>query len=118
MRTRYGVSPWVDQFPDSRRPKFPKSKGPMSVDVVIVGGGLTGCAAAQACANAGLNTVLFEAGRLGQGQSGRSAGLLLPEPGPSFREIARAHGVRDARRAFEIWRRGALDGAAIIRRLG
>lgn len=43
---------------------------------------------------------------------------MTSEPGPSFREIAAAHGLRDARRVFEAWRLGAREGAALLRRLG
>ena len=60
---------------------------------------------------------MLEADRVGQGSAGRSAGLLLPEPGPSFRDVVAAHGLRAARRVFEAWRKGALDGAALLRRL-
>ena len=118
MRTRYRVSPWVYQFPDSRRPEYPRARGDLSSQVVIIGGGLTGCATAYACAMAGIRTVVLEGGRIGEGSTGRSAGLLLPEPGPAFRDIAQAHGLRAARAAFQSWRRAALDGAALLRRLG
>jgi glycine/D-amino acid oxidase-like deaminating enzyme len=118
MRTRYGVSPWIYQFPDSRRPDFPRAKGELTADVAIVGAGLTGCATAYACAMAGFKTLVVEAGRVGQGSSGRSSGLLLPDPGPSFRDIAQAHGLRAARTAFQSWRRATLDAAALLRRLG
>jgi glycine/D-amino acid oxidase-like deaminating enzyme len=84
---------------------------------VIVGGGLTGCATAYACAMAGLTPVVVEANRVGQGSAGRSAGLLLPEPGPAFREIVQAHGLRAARRVFEAWGKAATDAALLIRRL-
>jgi glycine/D-amino acid oxidase-like deaminating enzyme len=87
-------------------------------DVVIIGAGLTGCATAYACAVAGLKVVVIERERVGQGSAGRSAGLLLPDPGPTFREVAGTHGLRAARRVFEAWRRGSLDAAAMIRRLG
>src|SRR5919109_1625560 len=117
-RTRYGVSPWIYQFPDSRRPEFPRATEDAAVDVVIVGAGLTGCATAYACAMAGLRPVVVEASRVGQGSSGRAAGLLLPDPGPSFRDIAQAHGLRAARTAFQSWRRASLDAAALLRRLG
>src|SRR5438128_1794722 len=100
MRTRYGVSPWVHQFPDSRRPDFPSAKGTFTADVVIVGAGLTGSATAHACASAGLKTMVLEAERIGHGSAGRSAGLLLPEPGPAFRDIVQLHGLRAARMAF------------------
>jgi glycine/D-amino acid oxidase-like deaminating enzyme len=118
MARRYGISPWIHEFPNSRIPAFPRYRGDRTADVVIVGGGLTGCAFAYACAVAGLDTVLLEQERIGRGRSGRSAGLMSPEPGPSFRDISGAYGLKAARRVFEMWRRGALDGAALIRRLG
>ena len=117
MRTRYGVSPWIDLFPKSRVPEFPRLRGTHTADVAIVGGGLTGCAAAYACALAGLKAIVIEADRIGQASAGRSAGLLLPEPGPAFRDIEQAHGLRAARTAFESWRRASLDAAALLRRL-
>jgi len=117
MRTRYGISPWVDQFPSSRRPDHPRFRGEHVADVVIVGGGITGCATAYACAVAGLDVVVLEAERIGQASAGRGAGLLLSEPGPTFRDVEQAHGVRAARTAFETWRRAMLDGAALLRRL-
>ena len=117
-RTRYGVSPWIHQFPASRRPDYPRAKGDLDRDVVIIGGGLTGCAVAYACAAAGVRAVVLDAGRVGHSAAGRSAGLLLPDPGPAFRDISQAHGLRAARSAFQSWRRATLDAAALLRRLG
>jgi glycine/D-amino acid oxidase-like deaminating enzyme len=116
-RTRYGDSSWIDLLPTSRRPEYSRLRGPQTADVVIVGGGITGCATAHACAAAGLKTVLLEAGRIGQGITARGAGLLLPDPGPTFRDIGQAHSSRVARVAFDSWRRAALDGAAVLRKL-
>jgi len=118
MRTRYGVSPWVDTFPRTRRPDFPRVRGEHTVDVAIIGGGLTGCATAYACAVAGMKPVVIEAAHLGQASAGRSAGLLLPAPGPGFRDVAKIHGLRAARRIFDSWRRASLDAGALLRRLG
>ena len=117
MRTRYGISPWIDRFPASRVPDYPRLRGDYTFDVVVIGAGLTGSVTAYVCAAAGLKTLVLEAERVGRGSSGRSAGLVLPEPGPAFRDIEQAHGVRAARIAFESWRRAALDGAALLRRL-
>lgn len=117
MKTRYGPSPWIHEFPASRRPAFPRFRQDDTADVVIIGGGLTGCAAAYVCAAAGFRTLLLERDRVGHGRSGHNLGLLTPEPGPDFRDIAAAHGLRAARRVFAAWRRGALDGAALLRRL-
>jgi glycine/D-amino acid oxidase-like deaminating enzyme len=116
-KTRYGDSPWLLNFPDSRRPNHPRLRGEHDCDVAIVGGGLTGAATAHACAMAGLRTIVLEAGRVGSGSSGRTVGLLLPEPGPAFRDLQQAHGLRVARTMFESWRRASLDAAALLRRL-
>jgi glycine/D-amino acid oxidase-like deaminating enzyme len=115
VRTRYGLSPWLEAA--SRVPSYPRFRGNRPADVVIIGAGLTGCAVAYAAAAAGFGTLVLEAAKVGQGSTGRSGGLLSPEPGPSFRDVAAAHGLRNARRVFDAWRRGALDGAAMLRRL-
>jgi glycine/D-amino acid oxidase-like deaminating enzyme len=117
MRTRYGISPWTDTFPNKRRPDHPRLRGEHTADVVIVGGGLTGSATAYACAAAGMRPLLIEADRIGSGSAGRSAGLLLPDPGVSFKTLAGAHGLRVARKVFEGYRKAAFDGAATLRRL-
>ena len=76
MRTRYGLSPWVLQYPDSRRPRFdPLPKGDGTADVVVVGAGLTGLLTAYLCAKAGYSTLVLEADRVGQAGSGRSGGV-------------------------------------------
>ena len=117
MRTRYGTPPWGRDVPASRVPTFPRFRGDHTADVVIIGGGLTGSVAACLCAGAGLRTMLLEADRIGMGQTVRGAGVMSPEPGPLFRTVAGQHGVRAARLIFEVWRKGALDGAALLRRL-
>ena len=48
-------------------------------DVLIVGGGVIGCAIAYAAASAGLRVTLIEAERLGAGASGAAAGMLAPQ---------------------------------------
>jgi glycine/D-amino acid oxidase-like deaminating enzyme len=117
MRTRYGTPPWGLDVPASRVPSFPRFRGDQTADVVIIGAGLTGSVAAYLCATSGLRTVLLEADRIGMGQTSRSAGVMSPEPGPLFRAVAAQHGLRAARLIFETWRKGALDGAALLRRL-
>jgi glycine/D-amino acid oxidase-like deaminating enzyme len=118
MKTRYGVSPWIQQVPPARRPAYPRFRGEHTTDVIVIGGGLVGCAVAQMLAAGGHRLILLEADRIGGGATGRSAGVLLPEPGPSFRELAGTRGRRVARQVFEAWRLATLDGAAQLRRLG
>ena len=115
--THYGTSPWISQFPAARAPEFPRQRGTTAADVVIIGGGLTGCATAYAFAAAGVKVTLLEAARIGQGNSGSSSGWLNEDPGIGFADLAQAIGARDAKRVFQGWRRAALDFASLMRRL-
>lgn len=131
-RTRYGVSPWVDQFPTKRRLDLPRFRAsaarfrssvaralsPTALPVVIVGGGLAGCCTAYALAHAGINVVLLEANRIGLGGAGRGPGVLQGEAAVSYRELEARHGRRAARVMFEASRRAVLDLASTVRRLG
>jgi NADPH-dependent 2,4-dienoyl-CoA reductase/sulfur reductase-like enzyme len=73
MPTRYGTSPWLHLSPPSRVPSFPRYRGARTADIVIVGGGLTGCTAAYVFAQAGLTTILLERDRIGQGRRAQRA---------------------------------------------
>jgi len=115
--TKYGRSPWLDQFPRSRVPSYPKHKGTTPFDVVVIGGGLAGCTTAYALAAAGVKTMLLEAGQIGRGTTAFSAGLITDDPGVSFADLEKLVGLRSARRSFQMWRRSALDFAALLRRL-
>src|SRR6476469_5638236 len=115
--TKYGRSPWVDTFPKARVPSYPRQRGPLQAPVVIVGGGLTGCAAAYAFSASGIDVVLLETNQVGRGSTGLAAGWIGGDPGVSFVEVEKALGRAAARDAFKSWRRAALDFAALIRRL-
>jgi glycine/D-amino acid oxidase-like deaminating enzyme len=117
-RTRYGVSPWLDDFPRNRRPDFPRFRGTAAYPVVIVGGGLAGCLTAYAFAAAGVRVALLEADRVGHGGAGRGPGILQGEAAPSYRDIETRHGRKAARALFESSRRAVLDLATTARRLG
>ena len=117
MPTKYGRSPWIDRFPKSRVPSHPRHRGHLDTGVVIVGGGLTGCLTAYAFAAAGIKVALLEADRIGRGGTASAAGLIADEPGVAFIDVEKALGLRSARRAWQAWRRAALDFAALLRRL-
>ena len=117
MPTKYSRSPWIEQFPKSRLPTYPRHRGPLTTDVVVVGGGLTGCAAAYAFAVAGVKVVLVEAAQVGRGSTALESGWISDEPGVPFAVLEKAIGARRARRGFQAWRRAALDFAALLRRL-
>jgi len=114
--TKYGRSPWIDEFPKSRVPSFPRYKGAETTDVVVLGGGLTGCVSAYAFAAAGARVLLLEADQIGRGSGGFSSGWISDEPGVPFGVLEKTVGLRQARRAFHSWRRAARDFAALLRR--
>ncbi|WP_371808583.1 FAD-dependent oxidoreductase [Ruegeria sp. HKCCD7221] len=47
----------------------------LTVDLAVIGGGYTGCAAALTAARAGASVCLLEAQEIGHGGSGRNVGL-------------------------------------------
>jgi glycine/D-amino acid oxidase-like deaminating enzyme len=109
---------FFDAFPRSRRPDYSRQRGALTTDVVIVGGGLTGCACALAFAGAGIKVVLLEAGRIGSGATAASAGLLTQAPDASFIDSVARHGVRTSRHIWQSFRRASLDFSAALRRAG
>jgi D-hydroxyproline dehydrogenase subunit beta len=67
----------------------------VAVDVIVVGGGVVGCACAGELAGRGLDVLLLERAGLAAGASGRNQGLLLPGLDPTahllFREAVEAY---------------------------
>jgi glycine/D-amino acid oxidase-like deaminating enzyme len=116
-KTYYGTSYWLDRFPASRRPSYPRHRGSLQTDVAIVGGGALGCATAYVFAAAGIDVALFEESRIAHRQAGRGAGIVVHEPEPFFYRLAKQHGVRDARHIYHGARRGSLEYLAALKRL-
>src|SRR6188472_3337022 len=90
----YGPSPWLDRFPKSRVPAYPSHRGASKRDVVVIGGGITGCATAHAFASAGLSVTLLESQRIGQGRTADGAGWISAEPDIDFVTLEKVIGVR------------------------
>jgi glycine/D-amino acid oxidase-like deaminating enzyme len=114
---RHGQAPWGDRLPASRIPSYPRFRKPATVDAVIIGGGLTGCATAYAFAAAGINVVLLEADRIGHGATSLTAGWIADDPGVPFAEAEHLLGLRAARGGFQAWRRAAIEFSTLLRKL-
>lgn len=70
--------------------------GSLSVDVLVVGGGLTGCRTALGLAEAGVSVALVDAKAIGFGASGRSGGQCNPiwraTPAQLIDKLGKPHG--------------------------
>lgn len=108
---------WLARVPRARRAAFPALRGEVRAEVAVVGGGAAGCFASYVLANAGCRVVLLEADRVGQGATARADGVLVPGPGPGFRDLWDRFGLRAARHVWETSRRATLDLMALLRRL-
>ena len=88
----------------------PPLMGERTTDLCVIGGGLTGVSAALHGAEAGLDVVLLEAGRIGWGASGRSGGQLIPGLRKGAAELVRAFGVDRARALYDV----ALEARTLV----
>lgn len=72
------ISPGISWYESSvgERPEYPPLDGSVKASVAIVGGGFTGLQAACHLAKAGVDVVLVDANRFGDGASGRNGGQL------------------------------------------
>lgn len=89
-------------------PAQPALRGSATADVCVIGGGFTGLAAALRLAEAGRDVVLLEAGRIGDGASGRNGGHASTGMRLKQEELERLHGPEIARRLWQV----ALDAMA------
>lgn len=91
-------SPWMDARP---APGFAPLDGEITVDVAIVGGGITGLTAAILLSEAGKTVALVEARRIAQGESGLTTAHLTAYPDAGMRALVDHFGKDKARTAWE-----------------
>jgi gamma-glutamylputrescine oxidase len=79
-----------------------------TVDVAIIGAGITGCSSALALARGGLSVRVHDARGIAEGASGRNGGFALRGPATRYDVARDAYGAEAAR---ELWVRteGGLD---------
>lgn len=114
-RLRSGLPVWLDR--PGRKPTFPRHRGTIDADVVIIGGGITGAICAYLFARAGVDVVLLEAKDIARGSTAASTALLMQEPDRDFADLSRRFGPAATR---EIWRtlaRATRDLTRTIHRL-
>jgi gamma-glutamylputrescine oxidase len=113
-----GTPYWLEDDVPARAPARHEGR----VDVAIVGGGVTGCAAALRLAEAGVRVRLHEQRRIAEGASGRNGGFAL-RGGASRYDVARETYGAERALAYWRWTERALDrveelGGDALRRPG
>lgn len=69
----------------------------ISAETVIIGGGLAGILTAHFLTQAGYDTVVLEAGRIGSGQTGRTTAKITAQHGLRYTELMERFGEETAR---------------------
>ena len=103
------TSYWLDDAP---LPEPAADALPARIDVLIVGAGYTGLAAAEQTALAGRSTLVLDAGPIGGGCSSRNGGQVAFSLKPAYVTLARCHGADTARRLYE----EGIEAVADLRR--
>ena len=83
-------------------PTHPALTGEVEADLVVVGGGCTGLAAALYAARRGLSVIVLEGGRVGWGASGRNGGQIIPGLRKSAVDLVRSLGARRAKALLDL----------------
>ena len=98
------ISPGISWYEDTagHGPNIPSLDGDRRADVVIVGGGFTGLSAAAHLAKSGVDVVLIEAHRFGDGASGRNGGQLGTGQRTSLDELEEELGWTRAKALFDL----------------
>jgi glycine/D-amino acid oxidase-like deaminating enzyme len=108
---------WLGESRHDRRRGFPRLHGDVSVDVAVVGGGVTGACVAWQFAQAGIAVALLEAEHVALGSTAASTALLMQEPDKDFGELAKRFGARKTRRIWELSRAATRDLVRALKRL-
>jgi len=103
---------WIDTLPGARFPQLAKD---VSVDVAIVGGGITGLTAATLLKRAGLSVAVIEGERVAEGVSGHTTAHLTEAFDRSYADLIADFGEDGARLAAESGRAALLRIAAFVR---
>ena len=98
------TSLWLEET----REQLPRSRFDGRADVVVIGGGVTGCSCALTLAERGVRVRLYEQREIAGGASGRNGGFALRGAAAPYDEARRELGPGRARAVMELTER-ALD---------
>jgi gamma-glutamylputrescine oxidase len=91
---------------------------PERADVVVVGGGISGTSAAYHLASQGVDVLLLERGRIGDGATRAAVGVLSPPMRQPFHETVHFRGLETARTIWEFALRSVAGLGALLEERG
>src|SRR5690606_37185164 len=97
-RDNEGMSCWAAT---AQLPAFPPLDRSLDVDVVVIGGGVTGITTAHLLKQAGVRVALLEQHRCGSGQTGRSTAHLTAVTDVPLTRLVERLGAEQARAVWE-----------------
>lgn len=95
---KHPISLWKDQV---EFPTFPSVNEDLQVDIVIVGGGITGVTSAYLLLQEGFTVALIEADRLLSGTTGNTTAKLTAQHGLFYDELIQHFGVEKAQQYYQ-----------------
>lgn len=95
---KHTKSYWIDE---NNTPSFPSLDQDIQVDVVIVGGGITGITSAYLLANEGFKVAILEADRLLNGTTGHTTAKVTAQHGVIYDELITNIGRSNTRLYYE-----------------
>ncbi len=81
--------------------EFPKLKGDISTDVLVIGGGITGILTAYCLKQKGVDCVLVEKDRICGGTTGNTTAKITYQHGLIYNKIMKSHGLEGAEMYFK-----------------
>jgi glycine/D-amino acid oxidase-like deaminating enzyme/nitrite reductase/ring-hydroxylating ferredoxin subunit len=99
-----------------RRRAFPPLRRDLSVDAVVIGGGITGVTAAYLLKRAGLSVALVERHQCGDGETGHTTAHLSAVADRPFPELVRTFGEAHAQAVWDAGFAALAEIESIVRR--
>lgn len=109
---------WYTSLLEVGRPMQPPLDSNIKADVLIIGGGAAGLAAALRLMDTGLKVVLLERNICGGSSTGKSAGFLTPDSELELAQLLRRFGPKGAKDLWEAATRGVGIMTGTIRQHG
>ena len=105
---------WSKKVP----PRYPPLAGDIQAEAAVIGGGMAGVLTARLLQEAGVDTVLLEAERIGGGQTSGTTAKVTAQHGDKYRQLLASLGAETAGQYAAAQRQAVEDYEALIRRAG